>query len=155
MSYPTSFDEDLLSWIVTINDLHLPVSVLALQKKVKLLILSDDPSFKASKSWIRKVKERIDLSRCRRTSLFRRLPSQLKSTILSIYSKCAKLFKIGKYPFPLIGNMDEIPVFFDMVPKRSLILTIKRSITIRISGSEKRHVTSFLRLLLMDLFYYQ
>ena len=31
-SYPTSVDEELLSWILTMNDLHLPVSMVVLQK---------------------------------------------------------------------------------------------------------------------------
>ena len=26
--------------------------------------------------------------------------------------------KMGKYPFPVIGNMDETPVFFGMAPEK-------------------------------------
>ena len=37
--------------------------------------------------------------------------------------------------------MDEIPVFFDMVPEKSLVQKSQKSVTIRTSGSEKRHVT--------------
>ena len=40
--------------------------------------------------------------------------------------------------------MDETPVFFDMVPERSLVPTGKKSVMIRTSGSEKRHVIAVL-----------
>ena len=42
--------------------------------------------------------------------------------------------------------MDKTPVFFDMVPGTSLVPTVKNSVTIRTSGSEKRHVTVVLAL---------
>ena len=37
--------------------------------------------------------------------------------------------------------MDETPVSFYMVPERSLTQKGQKSVTIRTSGSEKRHVT--------------
>ena len=37
--------------------------------------------------------------------------------------------------------MNETPVFFDMVPEKSLVKKDQKSVTIRTSGSEKRHVT--------------
>ena len=132
LSYPTSVDEELLSWILILNDLHLPASV---QKKAKSLILPHNPSFEASKDWIRQFKERQDLSLRKRTSLCQRLPSQLENKMSSFCSECAKLLKIGKYLFPLIGCMDQTPVFFGMIPERFLALTGEKSVTIRTSGS--------------------
>ena len=37
--------------------------------------------------------------------------------------------------------MDETPVFFDMVPEKSLVQKSYKSVTIQASGSEKKHVT--------------
>ena len=37
--------------------------------------------------------------------------------------------------------MEETPVFFDMVPKKSLVQKGQKSVTIQTAGSEKRHVT--------------
>ena len=37
--------------------------------------------------------------------------------------------------------MDETPVFFDMVPGKSLVQKGQKSVTIRTSGSDKRPVT--------------
>ena len=61
LPYPTLVDEDLLGWILIINDLLLPVSVLALQKKSKSIILPHNPSFETSKGCIHQFKERHDL----------------------------------------------------------------------------------------------
>ena len=45
LSYPASLDEELLNWLVIMNNLHLPVSILALQKKEKSIILPHSPCF--------------------------------------------------------------------------------------------------------------
>ena len=127
------------------KDLHLSVSVPALQKKTKSTIPPHNPSLEASKGLIHQFNERHELPFRRRTSLCQRLLPQLESKISSFYSKCAKLVMVGKYQFPLISNMDETPVFFDMMPERSLVPTAKNSVTIWFLGSEKRHVTVILR----------
>ena len=57
LSYPASIDEELLSWLLIMNDLHLPVFILALQKKAKSLILPHNPCFKASRGWVRQFKK--------------------------------------------------------------------------------------------------
>ena len=62
LSYPASIDEELLSWLLIMNDLHLPVSILALQKKAKSLILPHNPCFEASRGWICQFKERNNLA---------------------------------------------------------------------------------------------
>ena len=70
-----------------------------------------------------------------------KLPSQLESKISSFYSECVRFLKIGKCPLPVIGNTDETPVFFDMVPEKSLVQKGQKSVTIRISSSENGHAT--------------
>ena len=112
------------------NDLHLPVSILALQKKAKSLILPQNPCFEASRGWIRQFKERHNLAQRKKTSLCQKLPSQLESKISSFYSECARFLKIGKYPLPLINNMDQTPVFFDMVSEKLLVQKGQKSVTI-------------------------
>ena len=59
LSFPASIDEELLSWLLIMNDLHLPVSILALQKKAKSLILPHNPCFEAR---VRQFKERHNLA---------------------------------------------------------------------------------------------
>ena len=69
LSYPASIDEELLSWLLIMNDLHLPVSILALQKKAKSLILPQNPCFEASRGWIRQFKKRHNLAQ-RKKNIF-------------------------------------------------------------------------------------
>ena len=72
LSYPPSIDEELLSWLLIMNDLHLPVSILALQKKAKSLKLPHNPCFAASRGWVRQFKERHSLALRKKTSLCRK-----------------------------------------------------------------------------------
>ena len=83
--------------------------------------MPDNLYFDASRGWVRQFKERHNLALHRKTSLYQKLPYQLESKIFSFYFECARFLKIGKYPLSLIGNMNETPVFFDMVPEKSLV----------------------------------
>ena len=53
---------------------------------------------------------------------------------------CAKFLKIGKYPLVLVGNMDETPVFFDMVLNKSFAKKISKSVTVKTFGCQKKRV---------------
>ena len=44
------------------NDRHLPVSILVLQKKAKSLILPHNPCFGAGRGWVRQFKETRNLA---------------------------------------------------------------------------------------------
>lgn len=141
LSYPKSVEESLLEWIFVMNDNHLPVSSRMLSKKAKELIAPHNPSFTASRGWIDKFMCRNKLSLRKRTSMSQKLPKQLESKITSFYSQCAKAIRIGKYPLELIGNMDETPMWFDIVPQSSITKKGSKSVVIRTSGSDKRHLT--------------
>ena len=123
------------------NDRHLPVSTRMLTKKAKDLIAPHNPNFTASRGWIEKFISRNQLSLRKRTSMSQKLPQQLESKISSFYLQCAKAIRIGKYPLELIGNMDETPMWFDIVPQRSIAKKGSKSVVIRTSGSDKRHLT--------------
>ena len=49
--------------------------------------------------------------------------------------------RIGKYPLSLVGNMDETPAFFDMVPSKCIAKKGDKECVVRSSGSEKKHLT--------------
>ena len=63
--------------------------------------------------------QRHGLALRRRNSISQKLPEQFKEKLSCFYEMCAKFLKIGKYPLALVRNMDETPVFFDMVPNKS------------------------------------
>ena len=62
LSDPPSIDEELLSWLLIMNDLHLPLSIIALKKKAKSLILPHNPCSEASRGWVRQFKKRHNLA---------------------------------------------------------------------------------------------
>ena len=64
----------------------------------------------------------------------------MEDNLSVFYEKCAKFSKIGKYPLALFGNMDEMPIFFDMVPNSSFAKKGSKLVTVRTSGCEKKHV---------------
>ena len=88
LSYPASIDEELLSWLLIMNDLHLPVSILALQKKSKSLILPHNLCFEAIIGWVHLFKQRHNLALRKKASLCQKFRSQLESKISSFYSEC-------------------------------------------------------------------
>ena len=123
LSYPKSVDEELLQWVYVMSDQHMPCSTRLFRKKAKALIQPHNPQLKASTGWLDKFRTRNHLSLRKRTSLSQKLPEQLEEKIKSFYMLCAKAVRIGKYPLGLIGNMDETPMWFDIVPQKSLAKT--------------------------------
>ena len=49
--------------------------------------------------------------------------------------------RIDKYPLLLVGNMDEIPAIFDMVPSKCIAKKGDKECVFRSSGIEKKHST--------------
>ena len=80
-------DDEILTWILALWGLHFSVSVLRFQKKAKLLIQLDNPSFSANCDWVNKIFTRHNLA--------------LRARI----SSSQKLL----YPFSLVGKMVETP----------------------------------------------
>ena len=48
---------------------------------------------------------------------------------------------IGKYLLSLVGNMDEAPAVFDMVPSKCIAAKGTKECVVRTSGGEKKHLT--------------
>ena len=119
----------------------MPVSVLALQEKAKKVIRPHSPSFGGSRGWLEKFFARQRLSLRNRTSVSQKLPRQFEGVLTKFYEDARRFMRIGKYPRSLVGNMDETPAFFDMVPSKSICKTGSKECIVRTSGCEKKHVT--------------
>ena len=122
-------------------DLHAPVSVLSLQEKAKIVIQPHNPAFAASRGWVEKffLRHRFSLRNC--TSVSQKLPQQLEGALTKFYEEAGRFMRIGKYPLSLIGNMDETPAFFDMVPAKNICKTGSKECIVRTSGCKKKHMT--------------
>ena len=83
LSYPAFIDEELLSWLLIINDL--PISISELQKKAKSLTFPHNPCIEASRVCVLQFKEKHSLALRKKSSLCQKLPSQLESKIRQIF----------------------------------------------------------------------
>ena len=117
------------------------MAVLALQEKAKKVIRPHNPLFAASRGWVEKFFTRHRLSLRNRTSVSQKIPQQLEGVLTKFYEDAGRFMRIGKYPRSLVGNMDETPAFFDMVPVKSICKTGSKECIVRTSGCEKKHVT--------------
>ena len=141
ITYPLEVENDLIRWILELRDLHVPVSVLALQEKAKGVVQPHNPDFNATRGWVAKFFQRNRLSLHSRTSVSQKLPRQLEESISKFYADAGRFMRIGKYPRSLVGNMDETPAFFDMVPTKSICKIGSRECVVRTSGNDKKHIT--------------
>ena len=133
-------DDEQLKWTFVLRDCHFPVSVMSLKEKAKLLIQPHNPSFDASRGWVRKFFNRHKLALRSRTSISQKLPKQLEDVLSKFYEDAARFMRIGKYPLSLIGNMDETPAFFDMVLSKCISKKGEKECVVRSSGNEKKHL---------------
>ena len=112
--------QHLLTWTLTLRDLHFPVSILSFQEEEKFIIQFHNTSFSTSSGWDDKsfIRHKLDSWAC--TSISQMLPKQLQHVIINFYAVVTIFMRIGKYTFSLAGNIDEIPSFFDMVPSKPI-----------------------------------
>ena len=116
--YGVEIDEQLLTWLLDARDKQLPVTTPLLRAKALELITPTHPKFKASDGWVQKFKQRHSLVLRMKTSLAQELPATLEERIMAFRSQLQRLKEINK--FEVIGNMDETPLYFDVVPNRIL-----------------------------------
>ena len=141
LSYPKVVDEELVEWVLCRRDSHLPVSSELIKAKAKSLIKAHNPQFKASKGWLEKFMIRHSLSLRSRTSISQKLPPQLESKLESFLNEVRILRTQYSYPLDMIINMDETPMFFDMVPGKTVGKKGVKEVRVRSSGAEKRRLT--------------
>ena len=125
LTYSMEIDEQLLVWVVENCDLHLLVTIPRLQAKAMKLIGTEYPDFKASSGWAYKFMHRHSLVLQACTSMAQELPATLEEWIQAFYCQIMRVAGINK--FEVVGNIDETPVYFDVVPGRVLYKKGKRS----------------------------
>ena len=82
--------------------------------------------------WLQGFVSRNNWSLRARTSLAQNLPAQLEQKLCGFFTEVQKGKKSGRYPLALIGNMDETPMYYDLVPSCTIVLT---------TSADKRHLT--------------
>ena len=141
LSYLQHLDEELAEWVLYQRDLQPPVSIIMLKAKAKVIIGSSYPSFKASAGWAQKFMRRHSLTFRAKTSISQKLPADLEVKLDKILKQVRGQRKAYKYPAEMILNMDETPLFFDLIPGRTLSSKGKQQIILRGTTATKCHLT--------------
>ena len=102
------------------------------------------PSFKASNGWARAFLKRHSLVLRAKTSIAQALPDDLENRIHEFRHEVKRVRQNGDFPYDFIGNMDETPVYMDMVPSKTVDVRGKEPIKVKTTKSEKCRVTAVL-----------
>ncbi len=141
LSYPKEIDEEIAEWILTRRDVHLPVSGELVKAKAKLLVKPYNDQFRASKGWLEKFFIRHGLTLRSRTSISQKLPAQLENKLESFLNEVRILRTCHSYSPDMIINMDETPMYFDMLPEHTVSKKGVKEVRVRSSGAEKKRLT--------------
>ena len=141
LPYPKEVDEEILEWVLVRRDAHLPVSRTLIKVKARHLVRPHNSDFVASSGWLEKFMIRHGLSLRCKTSISQKLPAQLERKLECFLNEVNIMREKHKYPDHLIINMDETPMYFDMLPQYTILKKGTKEVRIRSSGAEKRNLT--------------
>lgn len=132
-------EEALYEWIIDLRDRHFRVTRSQIQHKV--LELSQEDEFTASRRWLENYFQRHGLSLRRRTIVSQRLPKDLQPKVASFILNVRRHRMRKQYSISEIGNMDETPLWLDMPGETTVTCTGDRSVQVRSTGHDKGRFT--------------
>ena len=97
--------------------------------------------FKATNSWCTRFMNRYNLVLREKTKIAQKLPRESDDKITSFHKFVIDLRRKHQYPLKMIGNMDETPVFFDMVGNKTVNQAGEKTIWVKTTGHEKQRFT--------------
>lgn len=102
------------------------------------------PNFKASDGWVRRFMKRNSLVLRARTHISQKLPNDLEGKIQDFRKEVKQIHENSDYPLDCICNMDETPVYLDLLPSKVVDRKGKKSVRVRTTASEKNRITAVL-----------
>ena len=142
---PLSYDEDIdmmiLAYVLELRDMQAPVTIEDICNYAREVVKPVSPGFQASNGWVAGFMKRHDLCLRAKTSLAQRLPKDLEEKIQSFHAFVVDKRAEDEFDDHLIVNMDETPVYFDLVPGKTVNEKGAKSVLVRTTGNEKRHFT--------------
>ena len=103
--------------------------------------------FLASESWFYRFLRRYDFAMRRKTKIGQKLPTHLDIKLLEFQQFIIKKQKQFEYELSEIGNMDETPVYFDMVGNLTIDKRGAKTVQVRTTGNDKNRFTCVLTIL--------
>lgn len=98
-------------------------------------------NFKATASWCNRFMKRNNLTLRQKTKIAQKLPSDLEDKIQQFQSFIINHRKQNNYPLAHIANMDETPMFFDIVGNKTVNKVGEKTVLVKTTGHEKTHFT--------------
>jgi hypothetical protein len=152
--YPEA-EADLNAWILEYRQDGIAVTTKVaktymkelLKKKFTDIYPGADEKFLASDRWFYGFLKRHDLSLRRKTKIGQKLPAHLDDKLLEFQRFIIRKRKQFEYNFFEIGNMDETPVYFDMVGNLTIDKLGAKTVQIRTTGNENNRFTCVLTVL--------
>ena len=138
LSYDDDIDDQILSWFLQKREQHIPVSQEMVMSRARGLIQPCNANFLGSRGWLRRYMKRHNLV-MRRASFSQKLPADLEGRIKTFHEFVRSLRCEVDYDYVI--NMDETPAYFDLVPTTTMDEAGTKTIKIRTTGGEKRHLT--------------
>lgn len=138
-------EKDLKAWVLERRSKQRAVNGPAMKREaIKIATKLGIRPFSPSNSWIQNFMRRNGLSMRRRTSVGQPLPKDCQSKKSSFRSFCREFYDVSPNNF---GNLDEVPVPFDIVSNRTVEVKGKDDISIASTGNEKTNFTVVLGIL--------
>ena len=72
-----------------------------------------------------------------RNTFSQSLPKDLEDKIQAFHAEVSSIFDNSDFPLEFICNMDETPVYLDLLPRKVIAKKGQKSINVRTTGSEK------------------
>uniref|UniRef100_A0A7M5X3T6 HTH CENPB-type domain-containing protein n=1 Tax=Clytia hemisphaerica TaxID=252671 RepID=A0A7M5X3T6_9CNID len=139
LSYPLALDDQLLEWMLVQKDLNVPITTYGLQEKAKLIIRPHNPTFSASTGWVEKFYARHQNILEGSVPLSQKLPNELENNLKRFYKDARSI--LTDKNLSNVCNMDEIPVFFDVVSSKCPTKKGAKEYIVRTSNIEKKQMT--------------
>ncbi|KAH1185488.1 hypothetical protein KIL84_018237 [Mauremys mutica] len=97
--------------------------------------------FKGTASWCQRFMKRHELRMRTRTRISQRMPDDYEEKIINFHNFIIKQRKRQNFEIGQIGNMDEVPLTFDVPSNKTVEAKGAKTVTIKTSGHEKNHYT--------------
>ena len=98
-------------------------------------------NFLVSSGWCTQFMKRNKLVLRQKTKISQRLPDDLEEKITSFQSFVIRARRSKNYSLVNIGNMDEMPVWFDMPTSKTVDSTGAKTVLLKTTGHEKTRFT--------------
>ena len=145
--YPDA-ENRLKAWILELRQSGIAVNSVSINAQMKYLLENESFSnypgaiekFQASDKWFCGFLRRHDLALRRKTKISQKFPEQLSDKIIDFHKYIIKMRKKNNYDLCQIGNMDETPIFFDMVGNMTVDLKASKTVYVRTTGNKKKQI---------------